>query len=86
MKGSSSDQNVVVTVVKLFIFSSSPEPLGHIFNQIWHKAPLGKGDSSFYIEGLGLFSKGHSSNIVKILNQTWYKSFLADDSPFSKGQ
>ena len=28
---------------KLFIFSSSPEPLGN-FNQTWHKASLGDGD------------------------------------------
>ena len=47
-----SDQNLSVVCRchhcrrwrKLFKFSSSPEPLAY-FNQTWHKACLGQGDS-----------------------------------------
>ena len=55
--------HVRLSVCKLFTFSSySPKPLGKYFNQTWHNASLGDGDS---MNDHTFFSKGDYNEIAK---------------------
>ena len=50
--------------------SSSPEPLSHNFNHIWHKASLSEGDSSLFKSRALPFMKGrYLRNILKTLTK-----------------
>ena len=58
--------SVHMSVCKLFTFSSSSqEPIGQ-FNQTWHKAFVGKGDSSLFKCRATPFSRGRYYKIAKI--------------------
>ena len=60
--------SVNLSICKPFIFSSSPEPLGH-FLQNWHKTSLGIGNSSMHILGTRPLPRGDNSDIL-------YKNYL----------
>ena len=79
--------SVVVVVVMVVIFSSfSQEPLDQ-FNQTWHNASLGEGDSNEEPNPFPREEKQNSKNALSNLfpqnrwarfNQTWHKASLGE--------
>ena len=79
-----SDQNLsIVVVVNFSHFHILLQNHWANFNQTWHKAYLGKGDSSLFSEGLRPFPRGDNYEIVKIHWQNLKIFFSRTAGPIS---
>ena len=76
----------VVVVVVIFSHFHLLQSLWANFNQTWHKASLGEGDSSLYKWSLPPFRRGDNYEIAKIQWQIFKIFFFGTTSgPFSSG-